>query len=163
MSLGIIQILPFSSEERDIGPRILQAVAPSFSVITVSWEENDGINENLARFYGYQVQYKQSNDSQFIVAVNVSHADDISMYKTNVTGLIHNTEYTVRVVMYRQHGELFDRISHSSDVNTSTLWTGECFFTLWRSKEAQLHIPYVLEADTMTLQFKMCSVIINPL
>ena len=119
--MGIVRILPFSSEERDIGPRILQAVASSFSVIAVSWEVSNGINENSVRFYGYQVQYKPSSDSHFIVAVNVSHADDISMYKTNVTGLIHNTEYTVRVVMYRQHGELFDRISHSSDVNTSTL------------------------------------------
>ena len=93
-------------------------------MISLSWQGNSEIEDYFSEFYGYQVQYKLSNDSQFMAAINVSHISDVIMYSANVTGLIHNTEYTVRVVMYRQHGDLFDHIAHSSDVNTSTLCTG---------------------------------------
>ena len=105
-------------------------MASTSSVIRVSWEGNDEIEESLAGFYGYQVQYKLSTDGQFMVAVNVSHVYDVTMYSANVTGLSPNTVYTVRVAMYRQLGHLFDLSTYPSrNVNTTTLRVGELNFS----------------------------------
>ena len=76
----------------------------------------------MVGFYGYQVEYKLSNVSQFMMAVKVSHASGVTMYSADVTGLSHNTEYTVKVTMYRQHGHLLDySVSPSQHINTTTL------------------------------------------
>ena len=120
----------FLSVERNLESIAIQTAASTSSVIRVSWEGNDEIEESLAGFYGYQVQYKLSTDGQFMVAVNVSHVYDVTMYSANVTGLSPNTVYTVRVAMYRQLGHLFDLSTYPSrNVNTTTLRVGELYFS----------------------------------
>ena len=110
---------------RDLGSSTIQAKASSSSVISLSWKVYSEIEENFSGFYGYQVQYKLSDDSQFMAAVNVSHFYNVNVYSADVTGLRHNTGYTVRVAMYRQHDALFELSPHrSQDINTSTLCTG---------------------------------------
>ena len=111
------------------------AVATSSSVITVTWKGEADIEEDLAKHYGYQVQYKLATDNKFLVAVNVSHVYDVTTYNATVTGLSHNTVYTVRVAMYRQLGDLFGiNMTSSQDIYITTLCIGGCVVTLFDAK-----------------------------
>ena len=99
------------------------------SSAVVRWSKANDIPSGLESYYYYVVWLQVAGQTERKVA-QIPQGADMDQLKTNITGLVFNTHYSVRVEPYRQHNEKREggMPTDVTSFKTSDIGTGKFLF-----------------------------------